>query len=219
MKTLYVIVATIMLLAIASCSKNDVASNSSMSTSKETLSEELNNDDPHALSVLPMVFASVEEFVTYIKTVEKDSDIFDLSRIYKYYQLNGIPENYHLYKITAGRRDVGFWYLPKEYLVSEDTIQEAESKCRNFLLIFTRWELESPMKGIKEQHRFTDDDMIKGKYLYKTMPYILFWEADGEVMMLYLPTDLPKDVTDFPKVTVINLEQVYSYAVDVVYIK
>jgi len=180
--------------------------------------------EPVITNVEAMEFSSLEEFLSFIKDPKEDEDFIDLAAIDKYYMPIGLPDNYKLYKITVGKADVGFWYLPEECLISRDTTMEAESLSRHFLFIFTRGGPESPMDGIKKQHGFTNDDLVNGKYLFVNMPYIVYWEAEGELMMLYLPTALPKDAngnldpTGKPFVSEIDLESVYDYSAEVVFV-
>ena len=241
MKRISIVILAVIVVVTSGCSAsqtthddnsgiNEVISNHGSEKAVENTSPVFTDSGPlpnfawdPANAPLEIIFLSLEEFVSYIEEPGENAD-YDLGKFDKYYLPNGLPDNYKLYKITAGIPDVGFWYLPEECLISRETIMEAESLSRHFLFIFTRWGLESPMDGIKVQHGFTDENLVNGKYLLESMPYILFFEADGELMMLYLPTSLPVDADGAldpmgkPFIKEIDLDMIYDFSAEVVYV-
>ncbi len=132
-------------------------------------------------------FSNLEDFNSYLKKAEKGGDVADLASLKKYYLPTRIPEEYKLYKITAGVEDIGFWYLPKSYLDSEDSIFRGEASQKHYLFICTR---NGDMEGVK-QFELESSDLIDNKYyLYNASTDILFWEQDGNLLMLYLPVGI-----------------------------
>ena len=80
-------------------------------------------------------FSSLDEFVSYLNSEEKGEDIANLASLKSYYLPTAIPEGYELYKITAGAADIGFWYLPQEFLSSVESMRDAEAQQKHFLFI------------------------------------------------------------------------------------
>lgn len=194
-KQIYALVV-IMLISIifGGCYKTDIESNAhsedvqnadDIHQHSENLEEE--NEEPADVSVADLIaFASIEEFNNYVAKAEKGDDVAELYRLQEYYTPSGIPENYVLYKITAGIVDIGFWYLPKEYLSSEDEILKGESQQKHYLFISPR--NPSSIENIKQQFSLKDEELINEKiYVLQSSTNIVFWEQDGHVMMLYLP--------------------------------
>jgi len=132
-------------------------------------------------------YNSLEEFLSFLETPEKGEDFAELSSLDRYYLPTGIPETYKLYKIVAGKSDIGFFYLPEEWLESKDKILEAESLEKNFLFIFFRWDLDDPMASIMERYGVTRENLINENYLHVEMQNTIYWGVDNALMMLYLP--------------------------------
>lgn len=154
-------------------------------------------------------FSSLDEFNDYVAKATKGGDIAQLSELNQYYLPTKIPTEYELYKITAGSADIGFWYLPKEYLSSENKMMEGEANQKHFLFISPRH--PSTMDDVKQHFGFEDETLIDGNiYLYKSATNILFWEEFDCVMMLYLPSDFDvennKSITELCIVETITVE-------------
>jgi len=135
-----------------------------------------------------LAFSSMESFTSYLLSGEKRDDIADLASLNNYWLPTGIPEGYHLYKITAGISDIGFWYLPVNCLSTSDDILAAESEQKHFLFISTRGTYE--FGSIMTQFGAAQDDLIDGKYLLASEnEQIIIWEQDNNTLMLYLPSE------------------------------
>lgn len=116
------------------------------------------------------VFYDLESFLDYAATAPSGG-IADLASLEYFYLPTGIPEEYRLYKITAAKNDIGFWYLPEEALASDDTRLSAESRNEHFLFISPRVNYSG----------FAGDETI------------LTWQENGDSLMLYLPKDFTVD--------------------------
>ena len=129
------------------------------------------------ISVYPATidtFYSLESFLEYASTAKSGDGLADLASLEYFYLPTGLPEGYRLYKITAAKNDIGFWYLPEEALVSDDTILSAESRNEHFMFISPRvyysW--------------FAGDETL------------LTWQEDGDLLMLYLPKNFAVENRD-----------------------
>ena len=165
-----------------------------------TSAVETNDDARIIVSVAPdlLVFSSVEEFLSAYQTVMSGratgelaylARSIDLASMSRFYLPVGIPEAYHLYRLDMCEYSVGMWFLPKEYLVSEDTIRSAETRQQHFLFHHTRHlNLNDPMAGIMRQRQFDlgEDDLIDGRYVF-VGDNSFFWGEDGEIFGLYVP--------------------------------
>ena len=116
------------------------------------------------------VFYDLESFLDHAENTESGS-LADLASLEYFYLPTGIPESYRLYKITAAKNDIGFWYLPEEALVSDDTRLSAESRNEHFLFISPRVNYSG----------FAGDETI------------LTWQENGDLLILYLPKDFTVD--------------------------
>ena len=132
--------------------------------------------EQEAISVYPAdldVFYSLESFLDYAATAESGG-LADLASLEYFYLPTGIPEGYRLYKITAAKNDIAFWYLPEEALTSDDTILSAESRNEQFMFISPRvyysW--------------FAGDETM------------LTWQEDDDLLMLYLPKNIEVEDRD-----------------------
>ena len=112
------------------------------------------------------VFYDLESFLDYAATAPSGG-IADLASLEYFYLPAGIPEEYRLYKITAAKNDIGFWYLPEEALASDDARLSAESRNEHFLFISPRVNYSG----------FAGDETT------------LTWQENGDLLMLYLPKD------------------------------
>jgi len=135
-------------------------------------------------------FSSLDEFLLNFSTVKAGRATVDFANsatntgfaaLERLYLPTNIPEAYQLFRITVNEEAVSIWYLPEEYLGSEDAIWFAISQQRHFLFSFTRWNIESPMDGILRQNRSTEEDLIDGKYLF-IEPNMFIWGSDSEVV-------------------------------------
>jgi hypothetical protein len=192
-------------------SKESIGSNEkeeeNIINAETNLQEEIFEDPVDLIS-----FSSLEEFDSYLKIAEKGGDVADLSSLKKYHLPTAIPEGYKLYKITAGINDIGFWYLPESYLDSEDKFLSGESSQQHFLFISTRNSLD--MEGIKAQFNINNDDLINNSYyVHESSTSIVFWEQEGDVLMLYLPVDISSKynnrdgISTLCKSKVVNIEE------------
>lgn len=116
------------------------------------------------------VFYDLESFLDYAATAPSGG-IADLASLEYFYLPTGIPEEYRLYKITAAKNDIGFWYLPEEALASDDARLSAESRNEHFLFISPRVNYSG----------FAGDETT------------LTWQENGDLLMLYLPKDFTVD--------------------------
>ena len=138
------------------------------------------------------VFPDMEAFTAYAISAEQETDAAELASLREFFAPAGIPEEYQLYKITAGISDIGFWYLPEECLSSADTILEAESSQKHFLFLSTRGSYE--FGNVMAQFGVTENELLDGKYLvHEGTDRVIIWEQNHVVLMLYLPTDYEVD--------------------------
>lgn len=152
-------------------------------------------DEIFASEVDLMSFASLEDFSSYLKNAKKGGDVADLAMLDEYYLPAGIPDEYKLYKITAGIVDIGFWYLPEEYLVSNDAILGAEAEQKHFLFISPR--RSSDMDNMVEQFNINRNELIDERYyVHESSTDIVLWEEDAKTLMLYVPIDYAAEATD-----------------------
>lgn len=151
-------------------SASDVAEPAVAETEPTEVSEQEN------ISVYPAdldVFYDLESFLDYAAAAESGG-LADLASLEYFYLPTGIPDGYRLYKITAAKNDIGFWYLPEEALVSDDTILSAESRNEHFMFISPRVYYSC----------FAGDETL------------LTWQEDGDLLMLYLPKNIAVEDRD-----------------------
>lgn len=131
--------------------------------------EPTESGDQEDISVYPAdldVFYSLESFLEYAATVESGG-VADLTSLEYFYLPTGIPDGYRLYKITAAKNDIGFWYLPEDACASDDTILTAELRSEHFIFISPR----------AHESWFAGDETL------------LTWQENTDLLMLYLPKD------------------------------
>ena len=116
------------------------------------------------------MFYDLESFLECAENPESEG-LADLASLEYFYLPTGIPEGYRLYKITAAKNDIGFWYLPEEALASDDARLSAESRNEHFLFLSPRVYYDG----------FGGDETI------------LTWQENGDFLMLYLPKDFAVD--------------------------
>jgi len=148
-------------------------------------------EEPEDIPADMMVFTTLEEFNTYLSTKSSTKDLAALGTLERYFLPTGIPDDYVLYKITAGIVDIGFWYMPREYLASREGILEGESLHKHFLFISGRG--TNSLATIMDRHNKTAKDLINGRY--HVSPYnsnLFFWEEDGELLSMYTPFEYTK---------------------------
>ena len=165
------LIIVVLLCCLSGCgSKPDVAEPTMAETEPTELAEQ------EAISVYPAdldVFYDLESFLDYAATAESGG-LADLASLEYFYLPTGIPEGYRLYKITAAKNDIAFWYLQEEALTSDDTILSAESRNEQFMFISPRvyysW--------------FAGDETM------------LTWQEDDDLLMLYLPKNIAVEDRD-----------------------
>jgi len=60
-------------------------------------------------------------------------------------------------------------------------------------------------------HKHTEEDLIDGKYLF-CEPYMLYWELDGRLMSLKVPTSLEVLVNEVSLVEYLRLNSIEELA-------
>jgi hypothetical protein len=136
----------------------------------------------------------------------------DLLSLERFYLPVNIPETYRLFEIDICASSVGLWFLPEEYLVSEETTRIETARQRHFLFSFTRGlNMDDPMAGVMRQHGISEADLIDGKYLFRE-PNSFSWGSGGERLHLYTPRlpivglmDSPEEPVRFTEVYVLDL--------------
>lgn len=207
MKHVAILTGLFMTLLVVGCSNHGSANPASNMlentiTSGDHICEEHNQDRGYTSEVGSeeiqdsdadlVVFSNIEAFSAYAISAEKESDVAELASLRYYFTPTGIPEEYKLYKITAGIADIGFWYLPDECLSSTDAILEAESSQKHFLFISTRGTYE--FGSVMAQLGITQNELIDGRYLVREGPdRMVIWEDNNVTLMLYLPADYEAD--------------------------
>jgi len=138
-------------------------------------------------------FKSMEDFEEYLGYVEPDEGVADLYNLKKYYLPTGIPEGYELYKITAGIVDIGFWYLPVEYLVDEESKRAAEANQKYFLFISPRY--DDSIETVFEEEGAPQEKRGENYYFDEGAGSndLLFWEYDGVVIGMYIPKEITSE--------------------------
>lgn len=116
------------------------------------------------------VFYSLESFLDYVSIAESGGGLADLASLEYFWLPTGIPEEYHLYQITAGSQDIGFWYVPED-VTDRNGFLGAESRREHFLFISPR----------VHYSWFTGDETM------------LTWQEDSDLLILYLPKDFAVD--------------------------
>lgn len=145
-------------------SKPDMAEPTMAETEPTEVSEQEN------ISVYPAdldVFYDLESFLEYAIAAQ-NGGLANLASLEYFYLPTGIPDGYRLYKITAAKNDIGFWYLPEDACASDDTILSAELRSEHFMFISPR----------------AHDSWFAGD---ETM---LTWQEDDDLLMLYLPKNI-----------------------------
>lgn len=141
------------------------------------------------------VFSDLTGFTTFLLNVQQGEGYADLSSLEKYYFPVGIPDDYELYKITAGVVNIGFWFLPKEKLISEDVALLAEARQEHFLFISPRE--HSSMDIMQSQFGFEESELIDGKYyVVEYAPNVILWIQDDAMFELYVPANNIQRYTD-----------------------
>ena len=125
-----------------------------------------------AVSAAPdmLVFSSLEEFLSIYRAVEGNAirgeasvlaESINLMSLARFYMPSQIPPSYQLYKLDICERVIGMWFLPEQYLVSEESILYATARQRHFLFSQTRTlNLESPMDGTLRRHGLSESDFF-----------------------------------------------------------
>lgn len=112
-------------------------------------------------------------------------DPANLAALESYYLPTGIPEGYHLYKINVGSVDIGFWYLPEEYIKSGTTdMGEAEQKHYHFIC-----GREHDFDAIVKDQKMSSKVVTTENFRYFIDDSGIFWEMDGTTFMLFPPKD------------------------------
>ena len=145
-----------------------------------------NEESMSALPALIASFSSLAEFTDASFDSKNSEDVADLTSLDFFYLPAGIPEDYILYKVNAGKKDIGFYYLPAEIASDKDAARFAEAEGRHFQFISSRgyYLFESLM----DQFDVTSEDLVEGKYIvHDVTTTMVIWEEEGTVLMLYLP--------------------------------
>lgn len=134
-------------------------------------------------------FESLEDFLVAAEAAAAGGDIADLASLTEISLPTSLPDGYMLYKITAGALDIGFWYLPEEYLTDESTILEAEAYQKHIMFIDSRGSCD--FETLVTQLGGHPSNLIKGKYFITyTSTYMINWEENGKLLSMYLPADM-----------------------------
>jgi len=220
MKQFIVVISIILLLySLIGCGKS---SEKMIDDQFEPVSDTFDeSSDPAPLSLIWPSFASLEEFLHYLETLEErdvSEDVAELASLEKYYLPTGIPDSYKIYRIIATPTNIGFWYLPEEYLKSDVETLLAESLRKNYLFFFSRDKIDAPIAGIMEQYGATESDLIDGRYLnVKISTNMLIWEEDGAAMWLYLPRMITTEFGE--EEPPIDIDTIHNYCkLEVVYV-
>lgn len=150
------------------------------------------SDNATLLSNPVVTFSSVNDLELATKTAYYGSDDANLVSLEAYHLPCGIPENYLLYKVTAGVADIAFWYLPKESLTDEKAIpsEEERKKCFVFFSPRLRFDLQTGYDYYFRQYDGSFEMISDNAYLFPAdQPEVALWEYEGEVFVLYLPFD------------------------------
>jgi hypothetical protein len=148
--------------------------------------------------------------------IVKASNFAELDKIYL---LTNLPEEFQLSVIWVGDNEVGVFYMA---LGDEDTMEarsDARFNFQYFLLSVIRWtyeDLESwghntPLDGIMRQYRFTEEDLIDGKYFFRegTVSKSIHW-TEGNIRfyldIVYFST-ARKYFSDFSVYDIIGLTE------------
>ena len=211
MKRLLIMGVTLFLLfALTNCGKHHGDPSETSETNPATGEPEVN--ETHSLSneelsvirenlivdpvPVSLDFSSLEELKEAYKLVragKADGELAKLTKsvnfaeLEKLYLPTGVPEPYQLHKISVYKDSVQIRYSREEDLISGDTIKLA---LEYFNFIYSRSDPDYSLKGLMQQYGVAEKDLIDGKYLFRERSYTLFWQLDGGLMSLKLPTSL-----------------------------
>jgi len=126
------------------------------------------------------------------------------------YQPTNLPDGFALHRITVNERNLAFWYLHEDDLVSEEATREAMNQRRYFLFNVSRRDGDASalMEGVLQRNRASAEDLIDGKYLFSA-PNMLVWTSDGAIFRLFVPlsmTEYVHDMVSFAELGVANLQ-------------
>lgn len=132
-------------------------------------------------------FDSMEDFLDFAAAAESGNSLSDIASLECFWLPKALPEGYKLCKINATKMDIGFYYLPADADLSEESIRTVDINKDHIQFISSRGEykFESEMA----QFGVTAEDLIDGKYILHEYAekMMLVWKEDGNVLMLYLP--------------------------------
>ena len=158
-------------IALADMNRDRVVSNSDLIL----LARIVVGMTPHEVDMV--VFYSLEDFNDAILNAKDGENMADLAGIDSYRLPSNLPENYKLYKITAGVVDIGFWYMPEDCLTS---VNSAEANGRHFMFVYGRDAAGS--------------ELAEGTFIVeKGVRDVIKWNGDGHALHLYIPTDYTGD--------------------------
>jgi len=154
----------------------------------------------------------IADLVTDWNPAFADSDFADvveateLASLEMLYQPTNIPEGFQLYRVTVNERNVAFWYLHEDDLVSEEATQEALDQQRYFLFNVSRRDGDASalMDGVLRRNRASAEDLIDGRYL-SVAPNALVWASDGVIFRLFAPLSMADDMVRFAEVGAASL--------------
>ena len=143
-------------------------------------------NQPEVEEVDTIRFDSLEEFNDYLTFAKSEEDIAELKNLKKYYLPTAIPPEYELYKITAGIKDIGFWYLPRTYLEEDQSLFLAEAQQMYYLFISPRY--DDSIETVYDQFGVSKENRGEQYYVHNLgNRNLIFWEQDGTVFGLYTP--------------------------------
>lgn len=190
MKKLFCITAALLcLLLLVSCG-NYGGEQPSLEVECALPPAESDANEEETACVIDLVgYASLDEFLEAAQnaTGGKD-DIAQLASLEEIRIPSSIPEEYKLYKITAGAADIAFWYMPEEYLKDSDSRLHGEAFQKHFMYIDSR---SGSFESFVKQLEGHPSDLVKDKYFITyTSSCMVNWEEDGRLLSLYLPGHL-----------------------------
>ncbi len=212
-KLLTIMAALLCVLLLASCGSDDKAGTPPPVEVECALAPVGSvTDEEETACVIDLVgFSSLDEFLEAAKnsTGGKD-DIAQLASLEEILIPSSIPEEYKLYKITAGAADIAFWYMPEEYLKDNDSRLDGEAFQKHFMYIDSR---NSSFDVFTEQIKHLPSFFTYDKYsIVNTSGYMVNWEESGRLITLYLPGHM--DVVDGKVISTLNNEETIVASLD-----
>ena len=125
----------------------------------------------------------------------------------------GIPDDFRLHEIRVFEEGVGFRYLHKNDMISEETIRAAISGQRHFWFVHTRWDMDNSFlfdammrqSFVSVGVNATEDDLINGRYFFNGM-HSFNWVHDRERFTMTVPSPSRVPSVDFGAETTVNAD-------------